>query len=190
MIYTHKINKFITLCFILFLTPSSKAAETIYLYQGTLSRTVEVKSLIEFSRTKIPNKELKSIIKITNQNEEEFLKALSYEIDIPINISSKLMNSKIGEVLIGRITNIVKPNKIFNKEISVKAIRSAILLSAYKNNEKITIIDFFKAYPNKNVAINLKALNKTLKKVESLTDLIEFYSNSPFQKLKDGSSSI
>ena len=33
-------------------------------------------------------------------------------------------------------------------------------------------------------------LNETLQKVESLTDLIEFYSNSPLKKLKDGSSSI
>ena len=52
------------------------------------------------------------------------------------------------------------------------------------------MIDFFKAYPNKNIAINLNALSKALKKAESLKELIEFYSNSPFKKLKDGSSSI
>ena len=43
--------------------------------------------------------------------------------------------------------------------------------------------------PNKNVAIDLNALGKTLKKVKSLKELIEFYSNSPFKKLKDGRSS-
>ena len=51
------------------------------------------------------------------------------------------------------------------------------------------LIDFFKAYPNKNIALNLNALNTTLEKIDSLTDLIKFYSNSPLKKLKDGSSS-
>ena len=43
--------------------------------------------------------------------------------------------------------------------------------------------------PNKNVAIDLNALTKTLKKVESLKELIKFYADSPLKKLKDGRSS-
>jgi len=46
-----------------------------------------------------------------------------------------------------------------------------------------------KGLPNKNIAIDLNALSKTLKKVESLKELIEFYADSPFKKLKDGRSS-
>ena len=68
-------------------------------------------------------------------------------------------------------------------------MRSGILVSSFNNDQKIDLIDFFQAYPNKNVAIDLNALSKTLKKLESLTELIEFYSNSPFKKLKDGRSS-
>ena len=66
---------------------------------------------------------------------------------------------------------------------------SGIILSSYKNNESINLIDFFKEYPNKNIAIDLNALSKALKKADSLKELIDFYSNSPFQKLKDGRSS-
>ena len=75
------------------------------------------------------------------------------------------------------------------KNIGTKAIRSGIIISSHKNNQKISLIDFFKAYPNKNIAIDLNALSNSLKKVESLKELIEFYSNSPFKKLKDGRSS-
>ena len=99
------------------------------------------------------------------------------------------MNSKIGEVFLGRLSKIIYPNKIFNKKLSTKAIRSGILLSSFDNNQEINLIDFLQAYPNKNVAIDMKALSKTLKKVESLKELIEFYSDSPFKKLKDGRSS-
>ena len=129
-------------------------------------------------------------MKITNQKKDTLHKIISYEIDMPLKTSSKLMNSQIGKVFLGRISKIIYHNKISNKNIGVKAIRSGILIGSYKNNQKLCLIDFFQAYPNKNISIDLNALSKALKKAESLTKLIEFYSNSPFKKLKDGSSSI
>ena len=180
----------IILLIALFLIPNAKSAEIIFLYQGTLNRTIKIKELYEFQKTKIPSNKLKNIIRITGQNQKDLYKILSYEIEVPLQTSSKLMNSKIGEVFLSRLSKIIHPNKISDKIIGTKALRSGILLSSYKNNEKINLIDFFKAYPNKNIAINLNALRKTLKKAESLKELIKFYSNSPFKKLKDGSSSI
>ena len=181
-----KYNYLILLIF--FLGQSVNGAENIFLYKGTFSRTIEIEELYKFKLSKKPSNKLKNLIKITNQKEKELLKVLSLKIDVPLKTSSKLMNSKIGEVFLSRLSKIIYPNKILNKKLSIKAIRSGILLSSYKNNEKINLIDFFKAYPNKNVAIDLNALSKTLKKVESLKELIEFYSNSPFKKLKDGRS--
>ena len=173
----------------LFFIPIAEGAETIYLYKGTFSRTVKIEELHNFKKTKIPSTKIKNLIKITNQTEESLHKFLSYKLEVPIKTSSKLMNSKIGEVFLSRLSKIIYPNKISNKELSIKAIRSGILISSFNNNEKINLIDFFKAYPNKNVAIDLNALSKTLKKVDSLKELIEFYSDSPFKKLKDGRSS-
>ena len=70
-----------------------------------------------------------------------------------------------------------------------KDANAAIIFDNSNWFDKINLIDFFKAYPNKNIAIDLNALSKTLKKVDSLKELIEFYSESPFKKLKDGRSS-
>ena len=182
-------NHCILLLTTLVLTPSAKGAETIYLYKGTFSRTLKIEELNEFKRTKIPSAKLKSLLMITNQKEKELHKILSYKIKVPLKNSSRLMNSKIGEVFLSRLSKIIHPNKIFNKNISIKALRSGIIISSYNNNQEINLIDFFKAYPNKNIAINLNALTKTLQKAESIKELIEFYSNSPFKKLKDGRSS-
>tara|TARA_B100000965_G_scaffold400353_1_gene422103 strand:- start:288 stop:851 length:564 start_codon:yes stop_codon:yes gene_type:complete len=184
-----KINKNYILIFILFfILPKAKSAETIFLYKGTFSRTLKIEELYKFKQSKIPSNKLKRLLKITNQNEKDFHKLLTHEIEIPLKTSSKLMNSKIGEVFLTRITKVIHPNKIFNKETGIKALRSGIILSSFKNDQKANLLDFLKEYPNKNIAINLNALGKTLKKVESLKELIEFYSNSPFKKLKDGSS--
>ena len=173
----------------LFLTPNANGAETIYLYKGTFSRTIHIEELDNFKKTKKPSTKLENLLKLTNLKEKNLHNFLSYNIDVPLKTSSRLMNSTIGEVFLKRLSNIIYPNKILDKDIGKKAIRSGIIISSYNNNETINLIDFFKAYPNKNVAINLNTLNKTLKKVESIKELIEFYSNSPFKKLKDGSSS-
>tara|TARA_Y100001968_G_scaffold295426_1_gene302804 strand:- start:284 stop:844 length:561 start_codon:yes stop_codon:yes gene_type:complete len=180
----------IILLLFLFLNPNVKGAENIFLYKGTFSRTIEIEELHKFKVTKKPNNKIKNLIKITNQKEKELHKILSLKIDVPLKTSSKLMNSKIGEVFLSRLSKIIYPNKISNKKLRIKAIRSGILLSSFNNNQKITLIDFFKSYPNKNIAIDLNGLSKTLQKVESLKELIQFYSDSPFKKLKDGRSSI
>ena len=79
------------------------------------------------------DKPLKNLMKITNQKEKELLKILSLEIEVPLKTSSKLMNSKIGEVFLSRLSKIIYPNKISNQELSTKAMRSAILLSAFRS---------------------------------------------------------
>ncbi len=169
--------KSIVILVILFFYPNAKSAENIFLYKGTFSRTIKIQELNKFNETKKPSNKLKSLMKITNLNDKDLHNFLSYKIEVPLKTSSRLM------------TKIIYPNKISNIKTSIKAIKSGVILSSYKNNESINLINFFKEYPNKNIAIDLNALTKALKKAESLKELIDFYSNSPFQKLKDGRSS-
>ena len=174
---------------ILFFNQSAKGAENLFLYKGTFSRSIKIEELSKFKLTKKSSNKLKNLIKITGQKEKDLHKILSTKIEFPIKTSSKLMNSRIGEVFLSRLSKIVHPNKISNIKLSTKAIRSGLLIGSFNNNQKINLIDFLKAYPNKNIAFDLNALSKTLKKVDSLKELIEFYADSPFKKLKDGRSS-
>ena len=174
---------------ILFFNQSAKGAENLFLYKGTFSRSIKIEELSKFKLTKKPSNKLKNLIMITGQKEKDLHNILSTKIEFPIKTSSKLMNSRIGEVFLSRLSKIIHPNKISNIELSTKAIRSGLLIGSFNNNQKINLIDFLKAYPNKNIAFDLNALSKTLKKVDSLKELIEFYADSPFKKLKDGRSS-
>tara|TARA_B100000214_G_scaffold357025_1_gene316154 strand:- start:332 stop:892 length:561 start_codon:yes stop_codon:yes gene_type:complete len=185
MNFKYNIILFLILC----LSQTAKGAENLFLYKGTFSRTIKIEELSKFKITKNPSNKLKSLMKITNQKEQTLHKFLSFKIKVPVKTSSKLMNSKIGEVFLSRLSKIIYPNKMLNNKLSTKAMRSGILISSFNNNQKIDLIDFLKAYPNKNVAIDLNELSKALKKVDSLKELIEFYSDSPFKKLKDGRSS-
>ena len=120
------------LCF-----PEAKSAETLYLYKGTFSRTIKIEELHEFKKTKIPSSKLKNLINITNQNRKDLYKILSYEIDLPLKTSSKLMNSRIGKVFLSRLSKIIYPNKILDNKIGTKAIRSGLLISSYNNYDFI-----------------------------------------------------
>ena len=181
--------KNIVLLLILFFYPSAKCAENVFLYKGNFSRIIKIKELNEFKETRKPSNKLRSLMKITNVKNKDLHEFLSYKIDLPIKASNRLMNSKIGKVFLGRLSRIIYPNKLSKIKTNSKAIKAGLILSSYKNNERINIIDFFEEYPYKNIAIDLEALNKALKKAESLKELIEFYSDSPFKKLKDGRSS-
>ena len=174
---------------ILFFNQSAKGAENLFLYKGTFSRSIKIEELSKFRLTKKPSNKLKNLIKITGQKEKALHNILSTKIEFPIKTSSRLMNSRIGEVFLGRLSKIIHPNKISDIKLSTKAMRSGLLIGSFNNNQKINLIDFLKAYPNKNIAFDLNALSKTLKKVDSLKELIEFYADSPFKKLKDGRSS-
>ncbi len=183
------LKKIYIILLILFFNQSAQGAENLFLYKGTFSRSIKIEDLNKFQLTERSSNKLKNLIKITGQKEKNLHKILSLRIEIPLKTSSKLMNSQIGEVFLSRLSKIIYPNKISNIKLSTKAMRSALLLSSFNNGQKINLIDFLKAYPNKNIAIDLNALSKTLKKVDSLKELIEFYSESPFKKLKDGRSS-
>ena len=123
-------KKILSLLFLILLIGSHReiqAAENIFLYKGTLSRTITTKELEIFLKTKKTNQKLKNLLWIMNQDKKSFIKILTYEIDVPINITSKLIYSKIGNVIVGRLADIIYPNKIKNKTISIPAIRSGVI---------------------------------------------------------------
>ena len=49
-------------------------------------------------------------------------------------------------------------------------------------------VDFLKEYPNDIMAINIPELSKLLNKAERISDLIQFFSNSPLESLKKANS--
>ena len=83
-------SNFIIIFLALFLAPKGKGAENIFLYKGTFSRSIAIEELYKFKKSKITSNKLKNLIKITNQNEKELHKFLSYKIEVPLITSSKL----------------------------------------------------------------------------------------------------
>ena len=64
------------------------------------------------------------------------------------------------------------------------ALRASIIQGINLGNGKINLIKFFESYPTKTVILDISALSKVMNKVESISELLEFFTNSPLEKIK------
>tara|TARA_B100000575_G_scaffold229502_1_gene190432 strand:+ start:598 stop:1170 length:573 start_codon:yes stop_codon:yes gene_type:complete len=162
-----------------------QSADQIKITYSIFSRTISVKSLKNYSLTGKPDKNLKRLLRTTNTSNKEILKILNKNFDIPLPIASKLLYSEIGNVILTRISKVIH-TPIARDEITGKlALRASIIRGLDVGEGKINIIGFFESYPTKTVILNASALSKILNKVESINELLEFFTNSPLNTIQD-----
>ena len=162
------------------------AAEKVRFAASVFDRTVDMKDIDNLASTGKSKGLLKSMIKLSNTTEKEVSDLLNQEFDLPLVSTSKLMYSQIGKVIILRISKIIYPLKTRKPSVSVPAIRAGVTKSIIEGDGKMTLNSFLRNYPNKTITINIPALLKVLNKVESISDLVNFFSNSPLEVTKKG----
>ncbi len=64
------------------------------------------------------------------------------------------------------------------------ALRASVVQGINLGNGKINLINFFEAYPTKTVILDVNALSKVMNKVESISELLDFFTSSPLDKIK------
>ena len=168
-----------------FHTPKVRSAENIKIVYSIFSRTITVESLKNFADQGKSSNELKRILKATGSSNEEIQSALNKNFQIPITIASRLVYSQIGNVFLSRLSSIIHPPNAKDERTGTLALRSSIVKGIYLGDGKINLIKFFEGYPTKTVILNVNALSKVMNKVESITDLLNFFTNQPLEKIKN-----
>ncbi len=179
------VNKKIALLFFLLffnLVPNAISAEKLSLVKGIFSKSITIYDLETFAEQGIRKGFLKKIIK--EEEAEKVSIFLTKEYNAPILLTSKLLNSEIGNRILIKASKIVHTYRLKDKSLSILAIRASVIKALDEGNEKISILSFLKAYPSQVVAIDITELEKVVNNVESVSELIKFYSNSPLEKLK------
>ncbi len=162
-----------------------ESAEQIKITYSIFSRTVSIESLKSFSLTGKAEKKLERLLKITNASNEDILNILNKNYDIPLPIASKLLYSEIGNVVLSRLSEIIHTPNARDEITGRLALRSSIINGIYMGEGKINIIRFLESYPTKTVILNVSALSKILNKVESINELLQFFTASPLKKIKN-----
>ena len=166
-------------------TPKVKSAENIKIIYSIFSRTISVDSLKNFAKDGRSSNKLRKILNATGSSDNEIQEILNKNFEIPIDIASKLVYSEIGNVFLTRLSYILHPSRANDERTGMLALRSSVIQGLYLGDEKINLIKFFESYPTKTVILNVNALNKVMKKVESISELLEFFTSRPLEKIKN-----
>ena len=160
------------------------AAEEIKIIYSIFSRTIKVNSLKNFAEKGDSTKKLRRILKTTGSSDKEIKAVLNKEFEIPITIASKLVYSEIGNVFLTRLSSIIHPPRATDERTGMLALRASVIQGINIGNGKINLINFFEGYPTKTVILDVSALSKVMNKVESISELLTFFTNSPLEKIK------
>ena len=167
-----------------FNVPKTNAAEEIKIIYSIFSRTIKVNSLKTYAEDGNPTRKLKRILKTTGSPNEEIKAVLNKDFEIPISIASKLLYSEIGNVFLTRLSSIIHPPRANDDRTGMLALRASLIQGINIGNGKINLINFFEGYPTKTVILDVSALSKVMNKVESISELLTFFTNSPLEKIK------
>jgi len=164
--------------------PKANAAEEIKITYSIFSRTIKVNSLKTFAEEGKSTRKLKRILKATGAPDKEIRTVLNKDFEIPISIASKLVYSEIGNVFLTRLSSIIHPPRAIDEITGMLALRASVIQGIKIGNGKINLINFFEGYPTKTVILDVSALSKVMNKVESISELLTFFTNSPLEKIK------
>ena len=167
----------------LFYISKVKAAEEIKITYSIFSRTIKVSSLKRFAERGYSTGNLKRILKTTGSTNKEIRSVLNKDFEIPITIASKLISSEIGNVFLTRLASIIHPPKADDQRTGMLALRASVIQGLKIGKGNINLINFFEGYPTKTVILNVNALSKVMNKVESISELLDFFTNSPLEKI-------
>jgi len=167
-----------------FNVPKANTAEEIKITYSIFSRTIKVNSLKTFAKKGKSTRKLKRILKATGSPYKEIRTVLNKDFEVPITIADKLVYSEIGNVFLTRLSSIIHPPRANDERTGMLALRASVIQGLTIGNGKINMINFFEGYPTKTVILDVSALSKVMNKVESISELLTFFTNSPLEKIK------
>ena len=161
------------------------AAIDVALVSGAFRRSIPVKDIEHLANTGEARGLLEQLLVLSEQDPENVAKLLNQKLDLPLVLTSRLINTRIGEAIIRRVGQILYPIYTPQPEVSIPALRAGVINGLNNSGEGLTAVDFLKAYPNEVLAVNLPALFSVIDKAQSISGLVQFFSDSPLDGLKE-----
>ena len=163
-------------------SPGAIAGENLVFVSGAFRRSIPVADLAFLAKTGQARGLTQDLLAFSKQNPKEIAKLLNQSVSLPITLTSRLLNTRIGEAVLERLAKVIYPLKA--SQDGVVAIRSAIILGLANGNGSINAVSFFEAYPVPEIEVSIPALLAILKKASSIAELVRFFSESPLDGLK------
>ena len=167
-------------------SPAAIAAENVVFVTGAFRRSIAVTDLEYLADTGQARGLIADVLLIAKQKPEEVSKLLKAELSIPLLLTSRLLNTRLGEALLARIAQIIYP--LYAKRAGIPALRAGVINALVATDGKLSAISFLKAYPVDEMEVSIPALLAVLQKAKSVSELIQFFMESPLDGLRGNSA--
>jgi hypothetical protein len=167
--------------------PAAQAATNVVFVSGAFMRSISVADLESLAQTGQARGLLADVLTLSKQKPATIAKLLNQQLTLPIVLTSRLLNTRIGEAILTRVAQLVFPLKA--KPYGVPALRAAVILGLDQGKGSLSPIGFIKAYPTSEMEVSIPAMMSIFSKASSLADLVNFFSNAPLDGLKGETSS-
>lgn len=163
-----------------------QAAEQVVLVSGAFRRSIPMAEFETLATTGQATGLLGDLLRLGRQNPRQLSKVLNEKVTLPIPLVSRLLHTRIGEAVLDRVSVIVHPTR--SPQDGVAALRSAVVLGIAEGDGTLSALGFLKAYPTREMAVNVPQLLTLARKANSISDLIRFFSESPLDGLRSGTA--
>ena len=160
------------------------AATDVALVSGAFRRSIPVKEFEHLAETGEAIGLLEDLLEISGQDPNKVSQMLNQSLELPLVLTSRLIYTRIGKAILRRVARIIYPIYTREPEVSVPAIRAGVI-SGLQSEDGLTAVSFLQGYPNAVMAVNLPALFGVIEKAESIAGLVQFFSDSPLDGLKE-----
>ncbi|MFN9548583.1 MAG: alpha/beta hydrolase [Cyanobacteriota bacterium] len=165
----------------------SQAAERVVLVSGAFRRSIPMAEFETLATTGKASGLLGDLLRLGRQNPRQLSKMLNEKVTLPIPLVSRLLHTRIGDAVLDRVSVIIHPTR--SPQDGVVALRSAVVLGIDEGAGSLSALGFLKAYPTREMAVNVPQLLTLSQKASSISDLIRFFSESPLDGLRSGGTS-
>ena len=103
------------------------AATEVALVSGAFRRSIPVKEIEHLAETGEATGLLEDLLDLSRQDPIEVSQMLNQSLELPLVLTSRLVNTRIGEAILRRVARIIHPIYTPEPEVSVPAIRAGVI---------------------------------------------------------------
>jgi hypothetical protein len=163
-------------------TAPASAAESLVFVSGAFRRSIPVADLDHLATTGEARGLLADVMAFAKQKPDAVAKLLKAELSLPVVLTSRLMNTRIGEAILARVAQILYPLKA--SRAGIPALRAGVINGLVAGDGKLNAVGFLRAYPVAELEVNIPALLAVMQKASSISQLVSYFSDSPLDGLR------
>jgi hypothetical protein len=164
------------------LPSASLAAQNVVFVSGAFRRSIAVADMKHLATTGEARGLLADVMSFARQKPRDVAKLLNAELSLPLVLTSRLLNTRIGEAILNRLAQIMYPLKA--KPAGIPALRAGVINGLVAGDGRLNAIGFLQAYPVDELEVNIPALLALMRKASSISQLVSYFTDAPLDGLR------